>query len=728
MTEHHDITSLEQRYRLLFEWAGDAIVVLREMVLIDCNTAALSLFRCTRDEFLGGTPADYSPSFQSDGSPSSVAARDHYIAVLNEGVQQFFWTHKRRDGTLFYASVTLASIPLPEGEHTLGIVRDVSQENADREALHNSEVRFRALFNAIPFPATLMDAVTGRFFQVNQAAAREYQFSEEEMHGLLLENLSDEEERTRQRMATLCAGRPVSATMIYHRRKDGSRFPVESILGRFEADGQPYLYGITRDVTERMEALHRIENKEARYRALFNSFPDAVLLQNNKLEILDCNDAALTMFGYSRAELLGLTVPELMAPGETERLQQIQDELRRNGTLETHVKGIRRNGSSVLLETHLTRLPLDGELLVYACLRDVTEEVRNGEERRRNQEMLQQIFASSPYGILVFDHTGQIVECNDQVLKLHGYDRSEIGHLTAYDLIDERWHEEGTVELGNLSRNGSGVRRLQFLMKRKDGSTFPGEVSAAVMTDRQGNPAGIVGIAVDISDRREAQQKLEHSRHELRKLSEHLQEIRENERKRISREVHDELGQSLTALKLDLAWLRKRPAVDEDVQGRLDGMEVVVSDLMTRVKKIAADLRPGVLDDLGLAAAVEWEIAKFREHSGVIVQFSIIPSELEVDESIAVAVFRILQEGLTNIARHSNAGTVTVDIIKDDSSIRLTIKDDGIGIRTDDMSRKDSFGLLGIRERVIPLGGTFEVEGTPGTGTCLKVFLPLLRE
>ena len=264
--------------------------------------------------------------------------------------------------------------------------------------------------------------------------------------------------------------------------------------------------------------------------------------------------------------------------------------------------------------------------------------------------------------------------------------------------------------------------------RRLDGSTMWVEGDYMCFYDAAGRITGHFGIQRDITDRIRAVEELEQSRAELRALAVRLQAIREEERTRIAREIHDELGQALTALKLDLAWLGKQSqkststsgefrAVDQSITKRID-------ETMQIVRRIASELRPSVLDQLGLEAAIEYLVQDATKRTGIAItlhaqEFPRLPDD------VASHAFRIIQEALTNVTRHSKATRVDVAVRRAGGSLILGVSDNGVGFAPDTLSGLHSLGLVGMRERALACGGVLMVQGKPGEGTSIVVTIPL---
>lgn len=225
--------------------------------------------------------------------------------------------------------------------------------------------------------------------------------------------------------------------------------------------------------------------------------------------------------------------------------------------------------------------------------------------------------------------------------------------------------------------------------------------------------------------REQAEEKLRRSHDQLRALTGHLQFVREEERTRIARAVHDELGQALTGLKLDLSWLSGQLHGARTLQRKIKIMSAQIDGTIQAVRRIATELRPGVLDSLGLAAAIEWQASEFQERTGIRCEMKIGVTETIWEQNFSTAFFRIFQETLTNIIRHANAGRVEVRLAQDDHELILTVQDDGRGITEKEIVHANSIGLIGMKERAAQVGGDVSFHGLPGRGTTVTLRVPL---
>jgi signal transduction histidine kinase len=228
----------------------------------------------------------------------------------------------------------------------------------------------------------------------------------------------------------------------------------------------------------------------------------------------------------------------------------------------------------------------------------------------------------------------------------------------------------------------------------------------------------------DVTERKAAEAELERHRAQLRGLAARLEAAREAERARIAREIHDELGQALTALKIDVLWLKKRVPESPELAHKLHDMTAIIDSTTQSIQRVAAELRPSVLDELGLRAAIEWETREFAARTGIECRVELPEGQPALDASRATAVFRIFQEALTNVARHAAATHVIVRLGMTPKALELTVQDNGRGIREGALHDSRSLGLLGMRERAGNFNGNVTIAGNPGAGTTLTLTMP----
>ena len=340
---------------------------------------------------------------------------------------------------------------------------------------------------------------------------------------------------------------------------------------------------------------------------------------------------------------------------------------------------------------------------------------------RKSEIKYRTLFEQSLDPIFIVDERGKVVNVNQSMIDLFDYSLDEISGLKIGSLFNDPYKYRELI--GEVALKGS-VSNFETRMKCKDGREIDVLITLNKFEYDKNSNDGYQGIIRDVTEYRMYFEELIRSRQELRDLSVHIESLREKERTDIAREIHDVLGQSLTALRIDLSWLKKRiPPQHDELIEKAAVMDALISDVIFTVRRLSTTLRPGILDDLGLGAAIEWQANEFMKRTGIrcIVDCSEIEGLVEVQ---AVALFRIFQESLTNIAKHANADKVSIFLGAAGSYLEMRISDNGKGIDEDSMKVKGSYGIIGMKERVMALNGEIDIRGN-SKGTTIQVIIPI---
>jgi PAS domain S-box-containing protein len=364
------------------------------------------------------------------------------------------------------------------------------------------------------------------------------------------------------------------------------------------------------------------------------------------------------------------------------------------------------------------------------ALREENEERKKAEdELRRAYQRLSYHVENTPLAVIERDKDLNITRWSGQAEKIFGWKASEVLGKNMYDRdfpIVYRDDKEKVAEVDYELTNGLIDRNL--ILNRnytKDGKVIYCEWYNSVLRDEQGNVVTILSLTHDVTERKEAEEKLNTSYEQIRSLSEHLTNVREVERKHIAREIHDELGQELTVLKMDVGSLvKKLPLTDDIMRKRLASFSGLIDNIVQSVRRIASELRPSLLDDLGLTAAIAWHMEEFEKRSGIKSHFKEPKDEWILPDPVKINLFRIVQEATTNIGRHSNATEVHVNLEHNDHSIVLRVFDNGVGFNAETICKGNTLGILGMRERASIVGGKLEIKTAPGNGTEIFVSVP----
>ncbi|WP_082522077.1 PAS domain-containing sensor histidine kinase [Ramlibacter sp. Leaf400] len=466
----------------------------------------------------------------------------------------------------------------------------------------------------------------------------------------------------------------------------------------------------------------------ARLASLLDSAMDAIISVDEGQRIVLYNRAAEKIFGWPPEQALGQPLTLLLP----ERFQASHNAaVRRFGA--TGVTSRRMSGSAVVYGRRVSgeEFPVDASIsqvdlpegkLFTVILRDVTERAQAEREQARLASRLSGLVDSAMDAIVTVDASQRIVLYNRTAERIFGWPAVQVMGRPMEMLMPQRFRAAHRQHVKRFGETGITTRRMGagalIVGLRANGQEFPMEASISQLETDEGKLYSV--ILRDVTERVQAQE-------ELAAFAAEASGAREQEKARIARELHDELAQSLTALTMDLHWLRKNyRSGSADVPAKLDAMETILEGSTAATRRIAADLRPPVLDDLGLAPALQWLVQGFRQRAEVDCDLE-MDEDLEVDEPYATAVFRIVQESLANVRKHAQARHVQVRVDRSAEAITLCVRDDGVGFATTGARRPESLGLLGLRERARLLGGSVAISSAQGEGTSVQVQLPARR-
>ena len=491
---------------------------------------------------------------------------------------------------------------------------------------------------------------------------------------------------------------------------------------------------------------HRMDRRLRRIERWFattlKSIGDAVMVTDTQGRVTFMNPIAEKLTGWKSAEAAGRPLTEVYQNVNAETREPL-DSLVPQALLEGVVAG--PTSRAVLISRNGTETPIDDSAApvrdnaghitgVVLTFRDVSERQRVEQALQESEERFRLLVEGvQDYAIFRLDPLGCVTSWNSGAERLMGYHAHEILGASLTKLFTapdvRRGKPEQNLELAKLR----GRAEDEGWRVRKDGSRFQANVIITALRDDQGRLLGFAQVTRDITGLKQAEKQLRDSREQLRALAAYLQSVREEERTRIAREVHDELGQALTGLKMELSWLDKKfaeaghfPAL-RFLRQKTREMPEVVDEIISTVRKIATELRPGVLDDLGLEAAIEWQIHDFQKRTGIKCEFASNLKDIRLSQERATAVFRIFQETLTNVVRHANASRVKIKLEATRGKLMLEVQDNGKGVTARDLSGVKSLGLLGMRERAMMLDGEVTIVGRRGKGTTVGLRIPLAR-
>jgi PAS domain S-box-containing protein len=580
------------------------------------------------------------------------------------------------------------------------------------------------LFEQAPFAVALTD-LEYRIVRVNREFTRVFGYAPEAAAGRLIgESMVPAESPAQYRkdMDSLARGQRVNTEGVGC-RQDGSRFPTAVALLPLSSPGPGTMVcGIYRDMTEDRRAEEALRANQERWRVLFENSAVGITVTDERRKFIAANRAYREIVGYSEEELRATTYLDLTHE-EDRPLNAVLAADVRAGRLphfQLEKRYRRKDGQLVWVRVTASISP-EGEAgprFGIAIVEDITERKRSEGKLREYEKVVQGLQEM----IAVVDRGYRYAIANQTYLSYQGLRQEQVVGHSVSELLGQEVFERVVKSKMDECFQGKVVKYELAVAYPKRGlrdliaTYFPIEGPAGV--DR------IAAVLQDITDRKRAERELQRSFQELHALNARLESIREEERTRLARELHDRLGQTLTAIRIDLASLRATPGREQQLP-RIDAISGLVEETIHAVRRISTELRPGILDDLGLAATVEWAAEEFQARTGIACQVALPGSDLAIDGERATALYRIFQEALTNIARHAGATQATIGLVQDGTHLSLEVRDNGRGIAAEQLSASGSLGILGMRERAMLLGGEFTIAGEPGSGTTVRVRIPI---
>ena len=654
-------------------------------------------------------------------------------AVRTEGGWIGEMVAQGKDGALFHVHVASSLVVNDAGQPVCmsASFADITQHKKAEEALRESEERHRTILQTAMEGFCRVDT-QGRFLEVNAAYCQMSGYSVKELLAMRIPDLaaSDTPEQIAATMQKIMAqGKGRFETRHHH--KNGSIYDVEiSIQYRPDDGGQLVVF--LHDITERKRAEERIELLRFEREQILNSSADGIIRLDTEGNHVFVNHAAANMLGYEVEELLGKSSHRLYHHTKADGTPYPEQEC---PILEAYRDGKshyvnedvfwKKDGVAFPVEYGSTPIK-EKDVVVGAVLsfRNITKRKRAEEERRKSEEKFRNLFNNAEVGMFRTKLDGsEVLDSNDKYLSMLGMTREEFIGKPSVIVWDDPKEREEMVKM--IKAQGY-VSDLEFRLRNR-----AGEVRNCITSLKLYPETGILeGSIIDITDRKIAESALKEQSKRVRELSARLSEAEEAERKRISRELHDQVGQSLTALGINLNIIRSMDLmrVNANIRQRLDESLKLIEQTAEFTRDMMADLRPPVMDDYGLMASIRWYGEQFSARTGIEFEFKGEDVNPRPDALIEVALFRIIQESLTNVSKHARAKRVEITGEVINNRLKITIKDDGIGFNPKTVYITDArhhWGIAMMAERAESIGGHFSIMSEPGQGSTINVEVPI---
>lgn len=577
----------------------------------------------------------------------------------------------------------------------------------------------------------------GQYVDVNPIGCRMLGYTKEE---LLEKNLKDliffDESAPPLALDKLLEGETITVERKLI-RKDGSILHAE-IVAKMLPDKR--FQGLVRDISERKHAEDVLRQSEERFRAFFSSDVIGTFYGDTFGNVYSANDEFLRILKLSKVDferdkirIQDFTPEEFHSQDEENILLA-----KKHGSCQPYEKQfITKNGKRIwVLVGFVIVGKSKDEILGYVL--DLTKLKEAEENYKRlyieNEELLQRLqlhLERIPLAYLILDSDFKLKFFNPEAEKIFGYKNSEVRGKDPYDflipesskqLVDEkkrRWL------LGDMNANGINENIT------KDGKIILCEWYNTPILDENGKLVEVISMGIDVTEREKSKLELQKSEQKLRALASHLQSVREEERATIARELHDELGQILTSIKMNLLMMSKQVLQEDEsfdkavFENEINSMNEMIEHSVRRLKKLISELRPEVLDNLGLIPAIEWLIEQFITRSGVKVIYKPEIKNLNLSKQKQLNIYRIIQESLTNALRHSKATEINLRITETENNLQISIQDNGQGFNIDSLDPINSIGITGMKERALSFGAELKIQSTYDNGTIVLLIVPL---
>jgi PAS domain S-box-containing protein len=722
-----------EKFVKIFQISPDAVAISRtsDGTYLDVNEGFSKLSGYSREELIGRSPLPGDLNLWLSGED-----RETFAQALQEtgealGIEIKF---RRKDGALRNGLLSARVLDIAGDACHLSIVSDFTEQKRVEKTLLDNQEKLRMAqtigkignwsWNIEPDRAEWSDQV----YEIFRAPRKEpsYEFAKSFVHP---DDLDLWQNTVRQAVE-----KKQPFTLDYRAiRSDGETIWVHNETRTVCSEqGELIGYqGIVQDISERKQAEEALAASEKKYRDIFENAAGGIFRSTPDGRLLDVNPYFAHIAGFDTPEQMLAEVSDIASqlyvnPEDREELKRL---LQERGKLEGYeVQAYGRNKSRNWISLNIQAIrDAAGNILFYqGMFSDVTMRKQAEAALRVSQETLSSIFKIIPIPVSVIRLSdGNFLNVNDSFSKVTGYSREEVIGRPYFSNHPNIWvHQRDRLRLVKVLRKTGEVHAFEALFRSKSEKEICGLISAQVL-DINGE-ACIVGIVNDVTEQKHTKQVLEGSKERLRALSARLQTVREEERASIAREIHDNLGQLLTGLKMDLSWFLRNPQPDtKTMNEKVKAMGQLVDQTVQTVRRISTELRPRILDDFGLLAALEWQAEEFSKKTGIPCLFRSPIRKIDLEPDRSIAVFRIFQETLTNVARHAEATKVEASLKKNAKGLVLTVRDNGRGISGEEVSNHQSLGLVGMRERALIFGGTVEFQGKNGKGTTVVLSLPI---
>jgi PAS domain S-box-containing protein len=719
----------EERYRILTEESPFAVsIISKDGAYQYLNPTFIEMFGYTLDDIPTGREWFRKAYPDKDYRHHVIAAWIGDLKVYKRGESRpRSYKVTCKDGSeklIHFRPVTM------EGGTQFVICDDITERKKAEDEVRKREQELRMITDNIPGLISYVDA-DGRYRFVNKQYEEWFGIQKREVVGEhYREVLGNAVYQQIQRyVKEALSGKHVQYEEALPYKSGGTRWVHADYVPDFDESGKVKgFFALVGDITGLKLAEEALRKSEAQKKAILDSSIDRIRLSDTDMRIIWANETYKRQLNIAPEDMVGKICYEVFVGRDRPCLECPAQKALESGNTEHAilVRSLSGNEENRYLDSYAVPLKDESGRIVHVLqvTRDITEKVLVEKRLRVSEKRYRNLFNGVPVGLYRTTPNGKVIDANKALVKILGYPNR--GTVLQASARESYINEKDRDLFQDIVEKHGAIYGFETQLYRYDGTPVWVAINARVVKNADETILYYEGSLTDITNRKRAEEELERSKEQLRSLADHLQSVREQERTTIAREIHDELGQALTGLKMDLSWMAKRIPEDQPkLLQKLHSMSELTSTTLKTVQRISTELRPGLLDDLGLVAAIEWQTEEFENRTGIRCTLTVDPEDIMIDEKRSTTVFRILQETLTNVARHAQATRVQVSLKEKMGSLTLRVTDNGKGIINEQIFDPKSLGIVGIKERVHSWGGEVKISGRPGKGTTVVVRMPI---
>lgn len=607
------------------------------------------------------------------------------------------------------------------------------QREKSQAKLRESENRYKELADLLPQPVFETD-LEGRLTFVNKSALQHFGYTQADLRtGLNVCDMFDSKhrEQIREAMRRLLLGEGVGSTDCHALRKDGSTFPVLlEVAPLYRAGLAVGLRGILIDISKLKQMEEMLKQREQLYRMIFNHSPVGIMQFNQDGIVVACNDKFLEILGQERDAVIGVNLIESVRDDALK--QVVRTSLKgQTGCFEGTYTRPTGNRSSIIRTIFSPITSEKGDFLCGLCIaEDVTDQRSSEQALRQSEARYKAIVEDQTELISRFTPDGVLTFVNDAYCRYFGEAAAQLIGNDFWHHVPAEDQKRFKKHLENLSCENQ-VATIEHRVYSSSGEIRWQQWTDRAILDEAGNVIEVQAVGRDITERKKVEEALLESEKQMRYLSAQILKAQEQERQRIARDLHDSIIQLLATIKINLRASLRRMNCDryDDTRESFASIVAMVQEAIEEVRRVYTGLRPSMLDNLGILATLSWACQEFHEmHAAIRVEKRVEINEEEIPDTLKIVVYRILQEALNNIARHSRADLADISLRKENKKIVLSIRDNGCGFDLREVlsqrKLKHSLGLVSMKERTELAGGSFLIESAPQRGTTITCVWP----